>query len=486
MIAAFLLVLLLPLAYFLSEGNWRDALLYSVVIGFLQDPLRKITPDQPALYAGVVLVAISLTVAVLYSRIGRVSLVQLFNGDRQLVSLIELLLGLLLLQTINSFLNLDSWFRTLLGLGFYAAPLMTLWLGFQFALKPSSVRRFLWIYVIMALLFTFTFFLDYRGYQGPLFEEIAGGAKVLIAEVGGYTAGYTGFWRNTEVAAWHLATCACFVFILAVQRREPLPIALGSALVLTLMVIGTLTGRRKGLTLVVGFLAFFGLLIAWRGDKGVRGKLVAGLIGGAILLISLSNLGGNPLQEGTLSAFVGRSQTVWNDIFGRLFIFGSGTILLSLEGGGILGAGVGAAAQGAGSLGLKAVGNFGGAEGGLGKISAELGLAGIGLFLFILILIARLYWRAINQLRYAPPAYGLMNLGLIAFIAANVLNFTAASQVYGDPFVLIIVGLCAGYVLGSLTVMRAHLRAQRQMAEGLAPVSPPVLPPPAPPRVSRP
>ena len=36
-----LLLLLLPLVALLADGNWRDSLLYSVVIGFLQDRIER-------------------------------------------------------------------------------------------------------------------------------------------------------------------------------------------------------------------------------------------------------------------------------------------------------------------------------------------------------------------------------------------------------------------------------------------------------------
>lgn len=103
-----LILLLLPLAVLLADGNWRASLLYSVVIGFLQDPLRKITPDQPALYVGLVLVGMVLTALVLYSRIGRLNLDPLFSGDRQLIGIVEIFLALLLIQTLNSFLTVGS------------------------------------------------------------------------------------------------------------------------------------------------------------------------------------------------------------------------------------------------------------------------------------------------------------------------------------------------------------------------------------------
>jgi hypothetical protein len=129
-------------------------------------------------------------------------------------------------------------------------------------------------------------------------------------------------------------------------------------------------------------------------------------------------------------------------------------------------------------------GKFGAGEGGLAKIIFELGAMGFLLLLVTIGLLAQLFLRIVGQLRYAPPSYGLLNLGLLAYLIANVLNFTSASQVYGDPFVLIILGLSAGFILAAPPVIQAHLREQRELAEALTAVSASTLPAPAPPRVS--
>ena len=66
-----LLALLLgSLILVLLSGDWRSGLLLTVVIGFAQDPIRKLTPDQPGLYVGLALVAFVGSALVLYQRRG--------------------------------------------------------------------------------------------------------------------------------------------------------------------------------------------------------------------------------------------------------------------------------------------------------------------------------------------------------------------------------------------------------------------------------
>ena len=51
-----LIVLFGVLAAVLLDGNWRTGLMVALIIGFVQDPLRKITPGQPAFMVGLVLI----------------------------------------------------------------------------------------------------------------------------------------------------------------------------------------------------------------------------------------------------------------------------------------------------------------------------------------------------------------------------------------------------------------------------------------------
>ena len=473
-----LILLLLPLALFLADGNWRDSLLYSVVIGFLQDPLRKITPDQPALYVGLVLIGMVLTALVLYSRIGRLNLEPLFSGDRQLVGIVEIFLGLLLVQTFNSFLSIGSLTLTLIGLGFYLAPLVALWLGYQFALQPAAVQRFLRVYLVMAVLFGVTIFLAYRGATSIFFEEVGEGIKINIVELGIMQQGYAGLWRSSEVAAWHLGAACCFLMILGVSSRRSNVIALSSIAMVVLLVISTLTGRRKVLTLVVGFLGIYTLLIGFRGDSRVRTNVLAGVGGSGIILSLYLSLQGNPTESGTLGGFVRRTVNVLDSVDDRFNSLGFNAIGAALEAAGPFGFGVGALAQGATSLGIRLNRGTWAAEGGLGKIAAELGVAGIALFALILVLLSLLYWRIVTQLRYAPPSYSLLNLGLISFLAANLPNFAVASQIYGDPFVLSVLGLTAGFVLASPNVVQTYLQGQQQRLANPGTTGAPGTPPP--------
>lgn len=450
-----LVLLLLPLGLLMADGNWRGSLLYTVVIGFLQDPLRKLTPDQPALFVGLALLGLLGAALLLIQREGAVNLSRLFSGNRWLPSLIEVLAGVVLLQSLIAVLNARPLSVVGIGIGFYLAPLIAAWSGFYLALAPSNVMRFLRLYVGMALLFTISLLVAYAGVQSPLFAEVGSGVQIHVAELGAYVQGLCGLWRSSEVAGWSLGAACCFVMILGISSRNPSLISIASVLMVSLLVISTLTGRRKVLVLVSSFLAFYALLLFWRGDSRSQSSALVGVGGAGLLLFLLSLSVDDSIDSSSLGVFVRRTGTVWEQLGERWQSLGTNVIGAALSDGGWFGAGVGAAAQGARSLGFETGVSTWAGEGGLGKITLELGLPGLLLISLITLNLARLFGQIITVLLQAPPAYRLLNIGLIAFLASNIPNFVVASQVYGDPFVLIVLGLSAGFVLAAPAVIQS-------------------------------
>ena len=448
-----LVLLLLPLGLLFADGNWRGSLLYSVVIGFLRDPLRKLTPDQPALFVGLSLLGLLAGALILIQRVGGVNLSRLFSGYRWLIPLIQALAGLVALQSLVSLLNGRPLFVVGIGIGFYAAPLIAAWCGYYLALAPRNVIRFLRLFVGMSLLFTISILAAYSGYQSPLFAEVGLGMQIHVSELGAYVQGLCGLWRSSELAAWSLGAACCFLMILAISSRNPTVITTFSVLMVALLVISTLTGRRKVVVLVAGFLAFYALLLAWRGDSRSKYSVLIGGGTAGVLLLLLSFSLEESLGSSSLGVFVRRTGGVWDQLATRWQSLGVNVIGAALTDGGLLGAGVGATAQGARTLGLETGLSSWAAEGGLGKITLELGLPGILLVLLISLNLVILFGRIITGLQQAAPAYRLLNIGLIAFLASNIPNFAVASQVYGDPFVLSVLGLSAGFVLAAPAVL---------------------------------
>ena len=47
---------------------------------------------------------------------------------------------------------------------------------------------------------------------------------------------------------------------------------------------------------------------------------------------------------------------------------------------------------------------------------------------------------------FAQPSLMFLGLGLAIFLLVNLMTFSVASQVYGDLFILIVLGLCSGFL----------------------------------------
>jgi hypothetical protein len=89
-------------------------------------------------------------------------------------------------------------------------------------------------------------------------------------------------------------------------------------------------------------------------------------------------------------------------------------------------------------------------------------------------LFAQVFYRNFGLLRYLPNEASILVLGLASFGIANIPSFITAAQLYGDPFVLIIMSIC----FGSFLAVPALAAEYRQQASTLQPpTSMPLRPP---------
>ena len=144
---------------------------------------------------------------------------------------------------------------------------------------------------------------------------------------------------------------------------------------------------------------------------------------------------------------------------------------------GLIGFGAGAASQtgvlafGQGQIVGKNLGWV--SEGGGGKIITELGPLGALMILAAILLLIQAMRSYLPLLRYLPATTANFLIGLLAFGLANTPFFLAASGVYGDPFVLLLLSLCLGSFL-AIPILVAQGR--RRLASEELRQSAPLLP----------
>jgi len=445
-----LLLLATGLVVLLVDGNWRDGLVLSLLVGFLQDPIRKLTPGQPSLYVGLVLVAVACCGLVLWEQRRGLDLEAMLWGAPQLRRWLPFYVGLIVLQALNGLLRFNAPVLSLIGVGFYLAPALGLWLGFQVGCDQALLRRLVQFYLLVSVLYGISVWLSYTGFDAAVLKEV--GPGILIHFRRGFSVqGASGLWRSSEVAAWHLSAAACLAISLAFASEKP---ATGNgltvlALVFTLLTL--LTGRRKALVLVVVFGLIYGLLFrryaspAWR-DRFFTTIFAAAGVSYATYVLFAGKLLGNQFSE-----YLQRANSVSGDIVSRFNQLGINASLKAFEMSGLIGFGAGAASQtGVLQFGQgKIVGDYLGyvSEGGGGKIITELGPVGALMLVVAIVLLIRAMASYLPLLRYLPARTANLLIGLLAFGLANTPFFLAASGVYGDPFVLLLLSLCLGSFL---------------------------------------
>ena len=465
------------LSVFLLDGNWRSGLLVTVVIGFLQDPIRKITPNQPSTFVGLVLIAFVLTALVIYEqRKGVVNLRSMFWTVQETLDWIPLYFAVIAAQAMNSFLRFGDIRLMGLGAAFYIAPAVALWAGYEVGCSPKTLRNVIITYLIICSAFAISAYLDFRGLDSILFKEV--GQGILITFEGFSASGVSGLWRTSEIAGWHLAAGACFSLILAVssQRRDNQILLFLLTAAFAYLTIPT--GRRKSLVLVLVFTAFYLLLFSRRASPASRERVISSVLGGSAMAYGVYALFLITAKGDSFDIYLNRSLSVKDELLERFQSQGIGALLRALDVSQGFGLGVGAGAN-LGNLQLDAstqaardsIQSLGYvSEGGGGRIVAELGLPGIVVGGVLAVLILLTLRRNFRLLRLLEPRLAFLLLGLMAFGLANIVFFFSAAQVYSDPFILILMGICFGSFLAVPTLI-ARQQAELAYRQSLAQAS---------------
>jgi hypothetical protein len=404
--------------------------------------------------------------AVATTRVGMITLRPLTQGNRMAEIVLSLYVALVAAQALMAMVRFKSPVVSAIGMIAYLSPIPAIWLAYRYLRGVPDYRRFVRLYVALALLVALSIVLDKLGVQMRVLEEVGEGLIIYDRTVGLLSA-HTGMMRSPEVAAWHLGTAACLLVVLAVAWRRPGSLVVTPVVVISLLVIATLTGRRKVIIVFALFaVVYMMLLLYFRQRSGTRAMFVAVLgallVGGATLLFAP--------DQSTLDPYLGRGRTVFADATDRFKVLGLESMLWAINQAGVWGLGAGAASQGVQHFGGASAQVRGAAEGGLGKIIVELGVPG----LLLIVLAAGYVLRSIRVALRRVAASGdvlllRLNLGLLAFVVANVPVFVGASQIYGDPFVLFIIGTCMGFVFAGPRLIELQARRRQQMAAAVPP-----------------
>jgi ABC-type multidrug transport system fused ATPase/permease subunit len=472
------LALVLP-AVLIASLDWRKGLFAMVIVAFLQDPARKLELDRPVYFT--LLAGIVFAVAYLRGQLNtRFTPAQLPGWKHFMRTPFTLLLLLLVAQAAQALVVYGN--PVIVGIGAlsYLAPLPALLAGYHFALKRgrSGIEAWLTWYLIAALIVTPSILLEYAGFDSQVLGDVGEGFQ-LYAKDAVLTA-HSGLFRASEIAAWHTATAVCVILLLSSMRRIAIKrMVLVIGIVVGLLAIGILTGRRKIFVEIAIFISIYVSLLALFGKGGTRlavGAILGGVLSYLLVIWVVDEQVNIVAGSGTagFQRYAERSATVQYGLVDRIFGLGLEPIDWAIDRFGWFGGGLGVASQGAQHFGGGA-GVFGGAgEGGLGKITAELGVPGLLIMLWFGLAGVRYGWHVLTFVSARSTAVARLAYGLAAFLVANLAVFFVATQLFGDLFVLLILGLVAGFFVATPVLAQREL-AQRKTAGERAPAMRPML-----------
>ena len=427
------------LAFLFCLTDWRYGLLVTVAVGFLADPIRKIMPDQPVAMTIVVGLFLAACLLTMLRERGVTTLRMMGGTYRDLTIPLQFFLLWVLISAARTVLQFGNPVLAGIGTVAYLAPLPGLILGFASGGSRVWLRRFLVVYVVGCSLMTAGILLQVFGVDALVLREV--GVGLYISRIG---RAYSGFFRTTEVAAWHIGTTIALLIIVATSRWRSTSGWLASVPIALLLAAGILTGRRKMLAQLFFFICLYALMLL-HFRKGAKRLVAVGLpVALLVALASTEFFAGQELQR--FQTFFDRGSAVVVEAPQRFRNLGLGSVIWSFQRHGFLGSGAGIASQRAQYFGggVEIAGYS--AEGGLGKIISELGVPGLLLGLWLALGSLRAVWRNLigDIERTHRPS---VSLGLLALLGAQIPTFMVAAQIYGDPFVLIVLGLLLGFVL---------------------------------------
>ena len=467
-------ILLVLMAVLLTMLDWRKGLMMAVFAGIAQDPLRKLAPGQPLVY--VLLAAAIFGVAFVRAGMARIPLgPSAIQGWRQHLKVpFTMFCVLVCLEAAQSLARYDSLLMPAIGLLVWLAPLPAIVFGYQYAVRQGlgAVKSLMVLYVVVTLVALSGVYFEYVGFEWRTLGEIGEGQ--IIYDVGTTLKAHSGFFRASEIAAWHTATAACFIFLLSIGKRATLLRVVGAVtLIAVIVTLGILTGRRKMLMEVTIFLCTYWFLVAWlqRGLARLAVVLlavgVAGYIGivGFISpdLVQASYTHNIRLSEGSsrLESYAVRGQSVVADLPARVSQVGVAPLIDAIDTFGWFGAGLGTGSQGTNQVAERYNLDRGVAEGGLGKVAMELGIPGVIMIGWLMFAFGRQLRQHLTFVTMVSVQHTRLAFGMLAFIMANVATFSVATQAYSDPFILLLLGLAVGFLLAMAPLALAAVAAPR-------------------------
>ncbi|MCU0872330.1 MAG: hypothetical protein MUE50_08290 [Pirellulaceae bacterium] len=432
--------------------DWRWGMFTIIAIGLLQDPTRKIVPGAPIIYTVAFTPIYGACILGFFARSqGETNLLRWFPNMRMPAALFSMALFASLLQTFSY--GPIAYVPGLIGAFSYFCIVPAILLGFFYpARRAREFERVLLVYCLLTAVMLVGVVLEQAGYKGivPGLQPMKERAFEFRWTDGYVIRMYSGFFRSSEIMGWHAATLTmlCLYFALRQPRFTLFWLPLVGWGVYCVIV----SGRRKMFIALVAYLG--ALLYAERGK--IRPRLVAITVLGALVIVPAILL---LVSEEHLAVV----RTGFQDAGDRAATTGVTGPLWLWQEVGLFGFGVGTKTQGTQHFELQVKTPL--CEGGFEKVFIEVGVVGVCCFLALLIVLGLSVRKCIFRSLRSPDSLSL-SAPLGAVLLANVLMFLVSFQIFGDPFILVLLGLFVGVILSDERLLGGYPVGRRDFRRG--------------------
>ena len=444
-----LLFIVLAVGLILSFMDLHWGMYATLMAGFLQDPLRKMFVDEPIYLSAVVILFAAVTFIGAKSRDAVVRFDAIPGWNERMQGPVYVFVVVVILQSLATIFYTGSLMLAGIGLLAYLSPFPAFVMAYSFASSIERVSTYLWLYVGACVVMASGVYLTWTGMELDILRTVGEPLTIYLSTTGEAKDLPSGFFRVPELAAWHAAAGFCVSVILGLASRRAGSAWATGGLALFFLGVVILTGRRKFVVEIFVFLPFLAiLLIRFRaGSSRLLWSLFAISLVGGVLALSQLVTSDNTYSMGEVSM---RSELdLLEELQERIANMTFGAFEHVLYANGFLGSGAGSGSQGAQHFGGgdQIIGYA--AEGGLGKILAEIGVPGFLVVLWVGLSFLIFIWKTLTELPKGGPPGAQIAIGLAAFLMVSGIVFVNAHQSFGDLFVLLIIGTCFGFVAAS-------------------------------------
>ena len=431
-------ILLIVVACFAALRNWRWGFMAAILVGFLQDPLRKMIPGTPS-YLAMASTPVWLATVVSAAFMGQLSPQRFFNTFPRLATWIQVFAVYLCIPAaISASYGQGTWQITLLGGFIYATTFLVMVAGWQYPDREKDIRRFLFFYATVTAIMLMGGPLEAWGFQDRmpfLGTEMLGHIWVTY-RTGAPVYMRAGFFRSPDVMGWHAALVFMVAVIMAFRAK-----GLARWTWIAIAVWGVLNiwlcGRRKMLSMVPIFLGAY-LLLIFRFKNFRRFFTVTATV---LLILGMGwYVISSFYHDEAVEAFY---LTIITDAESRVETHGYRTVITTIQKAGFWGYGLGMSQQGVHNITAEKPQLY--QESGPGKLFAELGIPGAALFLALGVILFITAYRLVRLERREESFY--FSAGIFSLLVANLASAVVSAQIFGDPLVVFLLAALTGVML---------------------------------------